>query len=259
MCHNVLKAHGAAVIAMRKEAKQPIEIGYAPTGTMTFPMTDNKNDIEAARTALFECPPLDKWTWNVSWWSDPVVFGKYPEDGLEKYKKFLPKITKDDMELISQPIDFYGQNIYQGVCVRAGENGESEIIPRKAGYAKNAMCWPVTPQCLRWGPKFLYDRYKLPIYITENGMAAHDTVSMDGKVHDPNRIDYIKRHLYELEKAVREGAEIDGYFHWSLTDNFEWANGYSERFGLIYVDYETQKRIIKDSGFWYKEWMENHI
>lgn len=257
MCHNVLKAHGAAVIAMRKAAKQPIKIGYAPTGTMTFPMTERAEDIEAARSFLFQCPPLDNWTWNVSWWSDPVVLGTYPSDGLKAYKDFLPDITPEDMELIHQPIDFYGQNIYQGICVRAGADDTPEVVPHKQGYTKNAMQWPITPECLRWGPRFLYERYSLPIYITENGMAAHDTVSLDGKVHDPNRIDYTERHLAELLKAVKDGADVDGYFYWSLMDNFEWAYGYSERFGLIYVDYEDQKRIIKDSGYWYRDWIEN--
>lgn len=256
MCHNVLKAHGAAVITMRKAAKQPIKIGYAPTGTMTFPMTERAEDIEAARSFLFQCTPLDNWTWNVSWWSDPVVLGTYPSDGLKAYKDFLPDITPEDMELIHQPIDFYGQNIYQGICVRAGADGTPEVVPHKHGYTKNAMQWPITPECLRWGPRFLYERYGLPVYITENGMAAHDTVSLDGKVHDPNRIDYTERHLAELLKAVKDGAVVDGYFYWSLMDNFEWAYGYSERFGLIYVDYEDQKRIIKDSGYWYRDWIK---
>lgn len=258
MCHNVLKAHGAAVIAMRKAAKQPIKIGYAPTATMTYPLTESREDIDAARKLLFECPSLDNWTWNVSWWSDPVILGKYPEDGLKKYKEYLPEITAEDMKLIHQPIDFYGQNIYQGLCVKAGENEKSEIVPHSTGYTKNAMQWPVTPKCLNWGPRFLYERYGLPIYITENGMAAHDTVSLDSKVHDPNRIDYIHRHLIELEKAIDSGAEVDGYFHWSLMDNFEWSNGYAERFGLVYVDYETQERIIKDSGYWYRDWIKNN-
>ena len=112
MCHNVLKAHGAAVVAMRDKAKQEIKIGYAPTGSANFPATDNEKDIEAARDMYFKCPPLGSGVmWNVSWWSDPVIFGKYPADGLEMYKEYLPEITQEDMLLISQPIDFYGQNI----------------------------------------------------------------------------------------------------------------------------------------------------
>lgn len=257
MCHNVLKAHGAAVKAMRMAAKQDIKIGYAPTGTMTYPASDKPEDIDAARCVLFGCPPLDNWTWNVSWWSDPVILGQYPSDGLKKYKEYLPEITKDDMKLISQPIDFYAQNIYQGICVRAGKNGKPEIVPQPMGWVKTAMGWPVTPECLQWGPRFLYERYRLPIYITENGMSAHDVISLDGRVHDPNRIDFLHRHLLELEKAACAGVEIDGYFQWSLMDNFEWSYGYSERFGLIYVDYATQERIIKDSGYWYRDRIKN--
>lgn len=207
---------------------------------------------------MFECPALENWTWNVSWWSDPVVLGHYPEEGLRKYKDYLPEITEEDMRLINQPIDFYGQNIYQGVYVKAGENGEPEVVEHTAGYAKTAIQWPVTPECLRWGPQFLYERYRLPIYITENGMSAHDVISLDGNVHDPNRIDFLARHLEQLEKAADGGTDVAGYFQWSLMDNYEWACGYSERFGLIYVDYETQQRIIKDSGYWYKTWIENH-
>ncbi|MDD6762967.1 MAG: GH1 family beta-glucosidase [Clostridiales bacterium] len=258
MSHNVLKAHGAAVIAMRKSARQNIKIGYAPTGTAAIPVSESAEDIAAARKLMFECPALENWTWNVSWWSDPVVLGHYPEEGLRKYKDYLPEITEEDMRLINQPIDFYGQNIYQGVYVKAGENGEPEVVEHTAGYAKTAIQWPVTPECLRWGPQFLYERYRLPIYITENGMSAHDVISLDGNVHDPNRIDFLARHLEQLEKAADGGTDVAGYFQWSLMDNYEWACGYSERFGLIYVDYETQQRIIKDSGYWYKTWIENH-
>lgn len=126
------------------------------------------------------------------------------------------------------------------------------------GHTINAQGWPVTPECLHWGPKFLYERYGLPIYITENGMSCHDAVSLDGKVHDPNRIDFVHRYLLELEKAIDDGVDVAGYFYWSLMDNFEWTYGYGPRFGMIYVDYPTQKRIIKDSGYWYKKWIEEH-
>jgi len=132
------------------------------------------------------------------------------------------------------------------------------LIERVPGHPKTAIQWPVTPECLRWGPKYLYERYKKPIFITENGMSAHDSVSLDGKVHDPNRIDFINRYLNELSKAIDDGADVKGYFHWSFMDNFEWAHGYSERFGIVYVDYETQKRIPKDSAYWYKNWIEEH-
>ena len=260
MAHNVLKAHGAAVKAMRAAAVRPIQLGIAPTCSAHYPQTESPADIEAARQMLFACPPLTapNVLWSVSWWSDPVFFGRYPEDGLRMYKDYLPEITEEDMALISQPIDFYGQNIYNGKIVRANEQGEPEFVARKPGYAVTSLGWPVTPEALRWGPRFLYERYGKPVFITENGMSAHDVVSLDGKVHDPNRIDFLHRYLLELEKATEDGADIGGYFQWSFMDNFEWCHGYIPRFGLVYVDYETQKRIPKDSAYWYKNWIEAH-
>lgn len=259
MAHHVLMAHGKAVQAMRAAAKQPIYIGYAPTGTMCYPKTNSKEDIEAARKTLFACPENPaQWSWNVSWWSDPVLFGKYPEDGLKLYEKWLPDIKPEDLKLMCQPLDFYGQNIYNGICMRAGADGTPEYVDRYAGFPKTGIQWPVTPESLYWGPKFLYERYGLPIYITENGMSCHDVVSVDGKVHDPNRIDFLGKYLYELRKSAEDGTDIRGYFQWSLMDNFEWAKGYSERFGLVYVDYVTQQRILKDSAYWYKNTIQTN-
>ena len=259
MCHNVLKAHGAAVIALRKNAKQPIKIGYAPTGTVCYPSSENEADIEAARKNMFKCNYINNGVmWNISWWSDPVILGKYPQDGLELYKEYLPEITDEDMKLINQPIDFFGSNIYNGEEVKSDSNGNPIIVAHKIGHGKTAIQWTVTPESLRWGPRFYYERYKLPFFITENGMSAHDVVSLDGKVHDPNRIDFLNRYLIELEKATDDGVDIGGYFQWSFMDNFEWAKGYTERFGLVYVDYETQQRIPKDSAYWYKNWIEEH-
>ncbi len=253
MAHNALKAHGRAVQMLRAYGKQNVQIGYAPTSGMCYPEKETPKDIEAARKALFALPDdLSNWTWNVSWWSDPVILGKYPEEGMKKYEKYLPVITDEDMKLISQPIDFYGQNIYNGRCIRMGTDGRPEEVRRPAGFPKTATNWTVTPEALYWGPKFLYERYRKPIYITENGMGCHDTVSQDGKVHDPNRIDFLARYLKNLKRAAEE-IDIRGYFQWSLMDNFEWDKGYAERFGIIYVDFETQERIWKDSAYWYRD------
>ena len=109
-----------------------------------------------------------------------------------------------------------------------------------------------------WAPKFLFDRYKLPILITENGMAAHDAISLDGKVHDPNRLDFLNRYLLELKRAADDGVDVQGYFTWSFMDNFEWSHGYKERFGMVHVDFQTQERTPKDSAFWYKKVIENN-
>ena len=259
IAHNALRAHGKAVIALRKYAKGAIKIGYAPTCGVAYPATDKPEDIEAARKVYFVFyNPLDNWTWNVAWFSDPVFLGEYPKEGLEKYKEYLPNITKEDMELIHQPLDFMGQNIYNGYIVRAGENGEPEFVKRKPGHPKPAAGWPVTPECLYWAAKFLTERYKLPLYITENGMSCHDVVSVDGKVHDPNRMHFLDTYLSELQRAADDGADVAGYFLWTFWDNFEWAEGYNERFGIVYVDFETQERIPKDSAYWYKDIMKSN-
>ena len=252
MVHNVLKAHGAAVIALRGHAKQPIEVGYAPTCGMVYPKTETPEDIEACRKYLFTCPEnMDNWTWNVPWFSDPVFLGKYPEDGLKKYAEFLPEITDEDMALISQPLDFMGENIYNGIMLEADENGNPKYVDRDPGFPITGNDWPVTPECFRWGLKFLYERYKTPIYVTENGMCNRDVLSSDGKVHDPQRIDFLNRYILAMKKTMDEGADIRGYFQWTLTDNFEWSCGYRDKFGLVYVDFATQRRYLKDSAFWY--------
>lgn len=259
IAHNALRAHGQAVINLRKYAKQQIKVGYAPTCGMAYPASDSPEDVEAARKALFSFRnPMENWTWNVAWFSDPVFLGHYPEEGLERFKEYLPKITQEDMELIAQPLDFMGQNIYNGYMIRAGKDGQPEFVDRSAGAPKTAAGWPVTPECLYWGVRFLYERYKLPLYITENGMSCHDIVSGDGQVHDPNRITFLDRYLSALQRAADDGADVRGYFLWTFLDNFEWSKGYTERFGIVYVDFASQKRIAKDSAYWYQKIMEGN-
>jgi beta-glucosidase len=115
------------------------------------------------------------------------------------------------------------------------------------------MEWPVTPQALYWGPRFAWERYGKPIVITENGMSNTDWIALDGGVHDPQRIDFLARYLREYRRAIRDGVRALGYFQWSIMDNFEWAHGYKRRFGLVYVDYPTGRRILKDSARWYAQ------
>jgi len=157
------------------------------------------------------------------------------------------------MKTISAPLDFMGQNIYNGRPVKAGVDGGYEYCRMETGYPFTAAKWPVTPESLYWGPVFLAERYKAPLYITENGLSCADVVSLDGKVHDPVRIDYLHRYLRCLKRAAESGVDIMGYFHWCLTDNFEWSKGYTERFGIVHCNFETQERIIKDSGYWYRD------
>ena len=250
MAHNVLLAHGKAVSILRKKIKDS-KVGYAPTGNSYYPATDKKEDIEAAYKACFNI--IDNWSFSIAWWSDPILLGEYPKEGVLLYKDNMPVVTDEEMKLISQPLDFYGQNVYQSRPVISDGEGGYKLLEFCSGYPRTAMGWPVTPQSLYWIPKFLYERYRCPIIITENGMACHDAVSLDDRVHDPNRIDYLKRYLMELERVTNEGVDICGYFYWSFMDNFEWTNGYDKRFGLVYIDYEGQERIPKDSFYVYQK------
>ena len=120
------------------------------------------------------------------------------------------------------------------------------------------MDWLMLPESMYWGSKVIYDRYKLPIVITENGLASMDWVAVDGAVHDANRIDFVTRYLREFKRAANDNIPIAGYFYWSIMDNYEWAHGYRKRFGLIHVDYETQIRTLKDSAYWYRDVIASH-
>jgi beta-glucosidase len=250
--HNILLAHGKAVQTIRAYAKTPAKIGFAPAVGGIIPATQSEADVTAARVASFSNRDLK--LWNVSWWSDPMIFGKYPEDGLKLFGKSMPSFTQAEMDTIHQPLDFYGINLYTGIMVKAdpAKEGQAEIVKLADGFPQTAFPWKVLPDALYWATKFLYERYKLPIVVTENGMSNIDWVSADGQVHDPQRIDFTHSYLNAYQRAISEGAEAWGYFHWSVMDNFEWAEGYKHRFGLVYVDYTTQKRTLKDSAHWYK-------
>lgn len=250
--HILMKAHGAAVVALRAFSRQPLKIGYAPCGNMNIPASRSNEDIEAARRSMFEIPEAAAAPGSNVWFNDPILLGKYPDQGVDLCEKYMPKFCDSDMKLISQPLDFIGHNVYWGFIIRADADG-MKIVNDPGGFSHAPHDWPVTPDSIYWGTKFLYDRYKKPIYITENGKSCLDTISADGKVHDAERIDYINGYLEGMKKAYLEGVDIRGYFHWSLMDNFEWAYGYSERFGLVYVNYATQERIMKDSAFRYAE------
>ena len=256
--HNTLKAHGYSVQVLRERVPGAV-IGIAPCSTPFFP--EKPEDAEACREQYFavkktianqKSEPIKNFFDVPSMLLDPIVFGKYPEDGLDVIRGYLPADWEADMALIAQPIDFIAENIYQGRRARKCGDG-IEIVKSAPGYARTAINWPVEPECMYWMVKFIYERYQLPMIISENGLSCHDWVSLDGKVHDPNRIDFVNRHLLWLEKAIDDGVDMRGYMHWSIMDNFEWAKGYFDRFGMIYVDYSTQKRILKDSALWYKE------
>ncbi len=249
--HHTLLAHGKAVKIIRTHAKSKPFIGAAPVGIVKIPCSELPDDIEAARKAMFSIKNKD--CWNNTWFADPMIKGCYPDDGMELFRQEMPKIGDRDMETICQPLDFYGANIYHGQYIRARQDGTIEIPPSPEGPALTTMEWEVTPEALYWGPRFLYERYKLPIVVTENGMANTDWIHVDGKVHDPQRIDFLTRYLREYLRAIDDGVKAEGYFLWSIMDNFEWDLGYKQRFGIVYVDYPTGKRTLKDSAYWYKD------
>ena len=251
MTHHALLAHGKAVQALRANARQPLRIGIAPASVIRFPVSDTPADVQAAREATFRVDEDN--LWNNAWYLDPIILGKYPENGMQLFRQWMPAITPDDMATIAQPLDFLGVNIYHGECGHASANGEFEPIPAAHGAPRTTMNWQVTPEAMHWGTRFFYERYHLPIIITENGMANTDWVHTDGKVHDAPRIDFLKRYLVSLRRAIAAGTEVLGYFTWSMFDNFEWEKGYSQRFGLVHIDYETFERTPKDSAFWYRQ------
>ena len=250
--HNSLLAHGKAVQVIRANARKTPRIGAAPVGMVDVPQTESPEDIEAASKSTFSITRRD--CWNNTWFADPMVLGHYPVDGLELFDADLPEIRDGDMETICQPLDFYGVNIYLARnTVKDAGGGEVAVCPVADGPSLTSFEWQINEKSLYWGPRFMYERYNLPIVITENGMANCDWVHLDGKVHDPQRIDYLHRYLREYHRAINDGVVAEGYFLWSIMDNFEWAEGYKERFGLIYVDYPTGKRTPKDSARWYSE------
>ncbi|MBL8745213.1 MAG: beta-glucosidase [Phycisphaerae bacterium] len=256
MWHHAAIAHGRACQVIRERAKLKPSIGYAPVGVSPIPADNQPASIEAARRAATSVthPNL----WNNTWFNDPILLGRYPEDGLRVYGADAPRIQQGDMEIIQQKQDFLGLNIYHGLPTRMNHAGQPEEAPRPPGYPRTAFNWPVDPESLYWGPRFMHERYKTPIYITENGLSNTDSVSLDGKVHDPQRIDFLRRYLRELRRAIADGADIRGYFQWSIMDNFEWLDGYKQRFGLVHIDYTTQKRTPKDSAWWYAHIIESN-
>jgi beta-glucosidase len=267
--HHALMCHGAAARVLRARTKVPCQVGWAPIGRIKVPYhpglfqgagepgTPSSADIAAARAQNNSVPNKD--FWNNTWLADPVVLGSYPEDGLRLYGADAPVPQPGDMELIKQPLDFYGVNIYDAEVWKAGPDGKPVQVPFPPGHPQNALRWFIIPEALYWGSKFLYERYKTPIYVTENGLSNLDWVDCDGRVRDYQRIDYTRRYLRQLRRAHEDGsAVIGGYFHWSLMDNFEWQQGYKERFGLIHVDFTTLKRTLKDSAHWYRGVIATH-
>ena len=244
--HHLLLGHGLATQAIRSVASD-LRVGIVLNLTPAIPLNDN--DELAAKYA----DGFDN-----RWYADPVFKGSYPQDIVEGFGKEVP-IHAGDMQSISAPLDFLGINFYTRQTVTLDESAKP--LPYRPvmvdGVERTAMGWEVHPESLTNIIMRVHRDYApKEIYITENGSAWDDSVIND-KVDDPRRVSYLERHLDAMLAAKAQGAPVNGYFAWSLMDNFEWAYGYSKRFGIVYVDYETQKRIPKSSAYYYRERIKN--
>ena len=252
--HNLLLSHAKAVQAYRQSNKNG-KVGITLNMYPVYPKSQSPEDKAAA--ALRD-------GYGNRWFIDPVLKGEYPKDMLEFYQKKLnsPVIQPGDMELISgNLIDFLGVNYYSRAVMKKSDKDPlfnyEEIHPEGSDYTD--MNWEIYPQGLYDLLTRINKEYNSPhIYITENGAAFKDVLSSDGTVNDFDRLDYLKKHFYEAYRAIQDGVKLDGYYVWSLMDNFEWALGYTKRFGLVYVDFATQKRILKKSAYWYKDVIKNN-
>jgi len=238
------------------------KIGIAIATKIGIPADEtNPAHIEAARRATINPEWSDNFTTylNNAWWPDPMIHGRYP-DALEKnLPGFLDQFPATDMEEIRQPLDFFGYNYYFGSIVEPADNEQGwQALPKQAGEPRTMIGWPVHPEGLYWASKFFHEEYNLPLYVFENGLSSMDWVDTHGEVPDFQRIDFLTRYLQQYSRAHQENIPLAGYFHWSLMDNFEWAQGYRERFGLIHVDYQTLKRTPKASAQWYKKVIDSN-
>lgn len=257
--HHVNLAHGRAVRVLR-EFSPGCEAGLAIATKIGIPARpEDPACVEAARR--FTLDP--EWTGdhetflNNTWWTDPVILGKYPAVLARELPDFASTVELDLVE-IRQPVDFFAFNYYFGTVIETDEREPWRRVAPSAGEPRTMFGWPVHPDGMYWASRFFHERYALPIHVLENGMSSADWVALDGAVHDPARIDFLHRYLLSYARAGAEGIPIRSYFHWSLLDNFEWAQGYRERFGLIHVDYASQKRVMKDSAAWYAGVIASH-
>lgn len=245
--HNLLLAHGLALPALRANGDVQTRAGITLAITPVFSASMAEED---QRLAQFGDGKLNRW------FLDPLFRGNYPADMLTLLGDMAPKVEAGDAEIIARPIDFLGVNYYFRTIVRHlpghGLAEFEQVLPQDAEYT--AMGWEIYPPGLYAVLTRLHQEYSIPqFYITESGAAFEDTISADGHVHDPRRVQYLHDHFVQAQNAIADGVPLAGYFLWTLMDNFEWAFGNARRFGLVYIDYPTQQRIIKDSGYWYRD------
>lgn len=241
--HHVLLSHGLAVDVLRRESRDA-QVGIVLDSWPVYPLSDDPRDVEAAweadgfRNRLF---------------FDPVLRGHYPEDVLERLGATSPPIRDGDLATIAAPIDFVGLNNYSRTIIAANGDGGPRIVPA-TDAPTTAMGWEIYPHGIYEVLARLHREYGVgSLYVTENGAAFPDVRGHDGRIEDPERIDYLAQYLGAVARATADGIPVHGYFVWSLLDNFEWSHGYSKRFGLLYVDYPTLERIPKSSFYWYRD------
>ncbi len=249
--HHGLLAHGMALPILRANTPDA-RVGIALSLTHVDPASDRPEDIAAARR-------YDGY--NNRWYLDALFHGKYPEDMLETYRPFLPEFQPHDLEIIARPMDFLGVNYYTRLVIAdEPEQFGLQLKTVEQTGEPTHMGWEVYPDGLTALLRCIHEDYgPNAIYVTENGAAFEDEVTLEGRIHDHKRVDYLRKHLAAASKAIEEGIPLKGYFAWSLLDNFEWAEGYDKRFGLYYVDYATQERTLKDSGRFFAQVAEGAI
>jgi beta-glucosidase len=245
--HNAVLAHGMAVQAMRAKARAGTKIGLAENYVCGTPIIESEEHIKASvlGTRVINAPYLTV-----------IMEGQYMEQYLQKQGAAAPKFTAEDLKIINSPLDLLGINIYNPTYIRADDGPAGyAVVPLPASYPHMASPWlNVGPEGLYWGVRHLAEIWNVKdIYITENGCSSTDAIAADGHIYDTDRVMFLRNYLINLHRAAAEGFPVHGYFVWSLMDNFEWADGYSLRFGIYYVDYQTQKRIPKMSANFYKE------
>ena len=243
--HILALCHSAAQREIKAVCGPDTQVGIVPCGRLCYPKEPTQANIDAAYRSSFDLSG-EGWAFTHSIIMDSLVFRRYDESANATIRRFADTIPASDWDLMEKP-DFIGINVYNGAEVDA----EGKDTKRYPGFPLTACKWPVTPEIMHYGPMHVYRRYGLPVYISENGLSCNDMIFLDGQVHDPKRIDFLHRYLTELSKAIEDGVPVLGYLQWSFLDNFEWNSGYDERFGLIYVDYPTLRRIPKDSAKWY--------
>ncbi|MEU5231138.1 GH1 family beta-glucosidase [Streptomyces anulatus] len=242
--------HGLAVRAIRA-ASSDARVGIVNNLSPIEPASTGEADLAAARRADGHIN---------RWWLDPILGRGYPQDMVEEYGVELP-VLPGDLETIAAPLDWLGLNYYFRQIVTADPDGTAPHAKQVSvpGARLTHMDWEVHAEGLEQLLLRLTGEYGVQrIYVTENGSAYEDVVAADGSVHDPERVRYLEEHLAACARAVDKGAPLAGYFAWSLMDNFEWAYGYDKRFGLVHVDYATQRRTVKSSGRRYAELVREH-